>query len=123
TTAASLDPTNAAIAQSFAIYSRDYGIALYRNGDLSQAVAHLGKAAQLAPDDSAVHLHLGRALARLGRTEEASDALKLARGQNERARDLIRAKALNNEGNRLLQSGVLDGGLKKLEEAIALAPG
>src|SRR5205823_2744182 len=90
---------------------------------LSQAVAHLRRAAQLAPDDSAVHLHLGRALARLGRTEEASDELKLAQRQNQQARDLIRAKALNNEGNRLLQTGDLDSGLKKLEEAVELAPG
>jgi len=121
--AASLDPASAAIAQNFALYSREYGTDLYRRGDLDRAIAQLRKAAELAPDDSAAHFQLGRALTKLGRSEEAAAELKMAQRQNQQSRDLIRAKALNNEGNGLLQTGDLEGGLEKLEQAVALAAG
>ncbi len=119
--AAALDPGNKTILQTLALYSRDYGLQLYRKGDLDQALLHLRRAAELTPDDPALHVHLGRALAKLGRKEESLAELKMAERQDQASRDLVRAKALNNEGNQLLQAGDLGGGLRKLEDAVTLA--
>jgi tetratricopeptide (TPR) repeat protein len=74
------------------------------------------------PEDSAVHYNLGRALGKAGRPEEAASELKLAQQQNDRARDTIRAKALNNEGNKLLESGQVQEALGRLREAVTLDP-
>jgi len=120
--AAALAPTDVDIVRTAASYSRDYGIDLYRKGQFEASVGALRKAAEVLHEDAAVHYNLGRALTKLGRTQEAAAELRIAQEQNRRSRDSIRAKSLNNEGNQLLQAGDLQQGLERLAAAVALAP-
>jgi Flp pilus assembly protein TadD len=122
TTAAALAPSNRDIVRTFGYCSRDYGIDLYRQGRFEASVAALRQASKILPEDSAVHYNLGRALARLGRKQESASELSIAEEQNRKSRDAIRAKSLNNEGNKLLQSGDLKQGLERLASAVSLAP-
>jgi Flp pilus assembly protein TadD len=120
--AAVLAPTNADIVRTAASYARDYGVELYRKGQFQASVSELRKAAEVLTNDPSVHYNLGRALAKLGRKEEAASELSIAEGQDRRSRESIRAKSLNNEGNQLLKAGDLQRGLERLESAVALAP-
>jgi Flp pilus assembly protein TadD len=122
TTAAALSPSNRDIVRTSGYYSRDYGIELYRQGKYDASVAALRQASKILPEDSAVHYNLGRALAKLGRKDEAASELSIAEEQNRKSRDAIRAKSLNNEGNKLLQAGHLKQGLERLASAVSLAP-
>lgn len=67
--ARSIDPTHCAA-------SRYLGVTLLRRGLAGEALAVLGQAAGLAPDDAEMKLALGEALAGVGRMEEALVALE-----------------------------------------------
>ncbi len=69
--ARSIDPTHCAA-------SRYLGVTLLRRGLAGEALAVLGPAAGLAPDDAEMKLALGEALAGMGRMEEALVVLEEA---------------------------------------------
>jgi spermidine synthase len=53
-------------------------VALFRSGKGSEAIAHLEKAADLAPGDATIQANLGAALAQQGRLSEAAPRLEKA---------------------------------------------
>ena len=110
------------IVHNLAVLQRDYGISLLQAGKVLQALDQLRAACTELPADAAAHYNLGRALQKAGRSEDADVELRIADGINAKEKALIRAKALNNEGNELVRSGKLSDGEKKLREATELAP-
>jgi Flp pilus assembly protein TadD len=111
-----------AIARNLAVLRRDYGISLLRGGKAAEAIQQLELACAALPADAAAHYNLGRALQKAGRGEDAASELKIAAGINAKDKALIRAKALNNQGNELVRAGKTAEGEDRLREAAELAP-
>ena len=57
----------------------DFGLLLAENGDYEKAIEQYKRAVQLSPEDDDVHLLLGRAYEKLGRTNEATAEFATAR--------------------------------------------
>jgi cytochrome c-type biogenesis protein CcmH/NrfG len=65
----------------------ELGKALLLQGDVSNAITNLEKAAKLAPDQAHVHFQLGRAYIAAGRQAEAEAQLELSKQLKEKARN------------------------------------
>ncbi|MGE3775952.1 MAG: tetratricopeptide repeat protein [Pirellulaceae bacterium] len=89
---------------------------IHRNG-VAEAIAHLSRAVELAPDEAAYHNNLGVALSRLERTSEAV-------GCYERAAHLApqRAEYQYNLGCTYARLGDLEPAVERLARALRLNP-
>jgi Flp pilus assembly protein TadD len=68
------------------------GWVLYHRGQYAEALGHLQQARQLAPANSGIEFHLGKALLALGRRAEASEAFRLALNGGLSARETAEAR-------------------------------
>jgi Flp pilus assembly protein TadD len=70
----------------------------YQRGEIDLAIAELEKAAELAPDSGAINYHLGLALIRANRNDEARQALEKALRQEDFSDREAAEKALSELG-------------------------
>lgn len=72
------------------------GWILIEQGQLAQGITLLNKAVRLTPDVPSIHYHLGAALARAGKKQEAQKELDLALKSGQKFPELGEAQALRN---------------------------
>jgi Flp pilus assembly protein TadD len=127
------------------------GVIAHQNGNLGEAIAHVGKAAELAPGVAFLHANLSEMLRLAGRIDDAVDAanralalhpefaqplnnlarIAAARGDSQQALAFCRralalapdfADAHNTLGNILKELGQIDEARRAFLKAIELAP-
>ena len=135
TTALALDPRHADAAAALETAYRNWGAALYQEGEYGQAVAKYGQALVVKPDDAKTYLDLARTYMQLGEFDHAVDAYKRA---HEIAPDLAALeknplseialsgakdpKAHIEAGDLLASRGQYREAAEQYEQAIALNP-
>ncbi|MGE0629002.1 MAG: tetratricopeptide repeat protein [Hyphomicrobiaceae bacterium] len=92
------------------------GVLCGMQGQLNEAVKHLSHAARRRPSSDAAHYNLGQALIRLGRYEEAAQALERAAALADRAE--IHEKL----GDCLLRLDKIDESIRHFARAVELDP-
>jgi len=93
------------------------GVALYKKGQVDEAIGHYREAVRLEPNDSLAHDNLGLALVTNGQIDEAisqhQEALRLKPDN---------AGAHYNLGNALARKGQIDGAISQFQESLRLKP-
>ncbi|MFN0009906.1 MAG: tetratricopeptide repeat protein [Planctomycetota bacterium] len=106
-----------AVTSENAIAEKCLGDALMGEGDLDGAIAHLTRAARIAPALYDVHNNLGAALGAKGRFEEAVVQYRAEISSRPRA-----AEAYYNLGVALVSLGRVDEGIAAYQEALRIDP-
>ena len=93
------------------------GVALYKKGQVDEAIGHYREAVRLEPNDSLARDNLGLALVTNGQIDEAisqhQEALRLKPDN---------AGAHYNLGNALARKGQIDGAISQFQESLRLKP-
>ncbi|HUK14019.1 MAG TPA: tetratricopeptide repeat protein [Thermoanaerobaculaceae bacterium] len=95
----------------------ELGIALAREGNVDEAIAHYAEALRIRPDFAPAHNNLGNALTRKGRFGEAVNQFAAALRV-----DPNYAEAHNGMGGALARQGALDASIREFAEAITIDP-
>lgn len=102
------------------------GAEYLRQGKPHQAVEHLERSNQIAPQNQSTLNSLQAALRQDGKTEEASkirqELAQLLRDQDKANQNALAAARVNNEGAALEKNGDLHGAVEKYREAVSLNP-
>ena len=111
---ASREPRSASVRHCF-------GLTLLKRGEAGLAPPELRSAVRLQPDNPEGHYALGQTLRRLGRDEEAAEAMhaagRLRAGRTEKTRE----KFLEDHAQQLALAGHLDAAADKLRDALAVS--
>lgn len=98
-----------------------FGLTLLKRGEVALALPELRVAVRLQPDNPESQYSLGQALRRLGRDEEAAEAMHAAGRLRAGTTEQIREKFLENQAQQLAQAGDLDAAADKLKDALAVS--
>jgi len=106
-----------AVTENNYLAHHNLGIALFKEGQIDEAIGQYQEALRLKSDDAQAHYDLGAALAVKGRTDEAI-------GQFQEALELKPdyAEAHSNLGIALTKEGQLDPAIVQFQEALHLQP-
>ena len=93
------------------------GDALFKTGQVDEAIAQCQQALQINPDQARVHINLGDALFKMGRVDEA-----IAQYQQALQIEPDYAEAHINFGNALLRKGNVDEAIAQYQLALQIKP-
>jgi tetratricopeptide (TPR) repeat protein len=110
-----------------AVGQYNLGNALFRNGNVDEAITHFQTALQILPDNVEICYSLGGALLKKGKADEAITYFQKALAMNSNDADshyigLALAKAHNDYANTLVRMGRDDEAMKEFRKALDLFP-
>lgn len=97
-----------------------FGLTLLKRGEAELALPELRMAVDLQRDNPESHYALGQALRRLGRAEEAAEAMHAAGRLRAGSTEQTREQFLEGQAQQLAQAGDLDAAADKLRDALAV---